>query len=87
MDQIKCQILDNISAKEIRGMLTLRKAQVEQTVQDEISNLCIIEARLQQAEKQGTVTKGDDLTRINRNQKGFCVNLLAFCTRSSLVRY
>ena len=59
LEQIKRQVLDNISAEEIRGMLNLRKAQVEQTVQDEISNLRVIEARLQQIETEGVVTEDD----------------------------
>ncbi|MEM7028612.1 MAG: MerR family transcriptional regulator [Chloroflexota bacterium] len=59
LDQIKRLVLDNISAEEIRGMLTLRKAQAEQAVQDELNRLRIIEARLKQVESQGVMTDDD----------------------------
>ncbi len=47
LDQVTQLIHDDISDDEIRGMLTLKKAQVEQTVQAEIARLRQIEARLQ----------------------------------------
>jgi DNA-binding transcriptional MerR regulator len=47
LDQITQLIDDGVSNEEIRGMLSLRKAQVEQTVQEEIARLRQIEARLQ----------------------------------------
>ena len=59
LDQIKRLVLDDVSVEEIRGMLALRKAQVEQTVQDEINRLRIIEARLQQIEMQGAMVEDD----------------------------
>jgi DNA-binding transcriptional MerR regulator len=50
LDQITRLVDDNVSAEEIRGMLTLKKAQVEQTLNEEIARLRHIEARLQQIE-------------------------------------
>src|SRR5687768_11841153 len=47
LDQITQLVDDEVSNEEIRGMLTLRKAQVEQNVQEEIARLRQIEARLQ----------------------------------------
>lgn len=48
------RLLDaNISAEEIRGMLTMRKAQIEQTLRDELERVRSIEARLGQIEEQG----------------------------------
>ena len=48
------RLLDaNISADEIRGMLTMRKAQIEQTLRDELERVRSIEARLGQIEEQG----------------------------------
>jgi DNA-binding transcriptional MerR regulator len=47
LEQVTQFIDDEVSSVEIRGMLTLRKAQVEQTVQEEIARLKQIEARLQ----------------------------------------
>ncbi len=48
LEQI-ARLLDQApSADEIRGMLTLRKAQIEQSVQEEMVRLRVVEARLQQ---------------------------------------
>ena len=50
LDQIGRMLADAISAEEIRGMFSLKKAQAEQAVRDELSRLRAIEARLQQIE-------------------------------------
>jgi len=47
---------EDISAEEIRGMLTMRKAQIEQTLHDELSRVRSIEARLWQIEEKGLLT-------------------------------
>lgn len=48
LDQIAHLLDAEVSAAEIRGMLTLRKAQIEQTVNEEKARLRHLEARLQQ---------------------------------------
>ena len=53
LTQILRLLDENISAEEIRGMLTLRKAQIEQTLRDELERVRSIEARLSQLEEQG----------------------------------
>ena len=50
---------EHISAEEIHGMLTMRKAQLEQTVRDELERVRTIEARLWQIEDQGRLS--DDI--------------------------
>lgn len=47
LDQITQLVNEDVQAGEIRGMLALKKAQVEQTVQEELARLRQIEARLQ----------------------------------------
>ncbi len=47
LDQIRRMLNDDVSAEEIRGMYALKKAQIEQTIQDEVARLQNIEARLQ----------------------------------------
>ena len=47
LEQITRLVEEEVSAAEIRGMLTLKKAQVEQTVQEEMTRLRSLEARLQ----------------------------------------
>lgn len=53
LEQIKHLLDDEVSADEIRGMLTLRKAQIEQTIQAEAMRLQAVESRLQQLELKG----------------------------------
>ncbi len=55
LDQIKRLVEDDVSADEIRGMLTLRKAQIEQTLQAEAVRLQAVESRLQQLERKGQI--------------------------------
>ncbi len=59
LEQIARLVGDATSADELRGMLTLRKAQIEQTVQDELARLRVVEARLQQIEAHGYVEEPD----------------------------
>ena len=47
------------SVEEIRGMLTLRKAQIEQTLHEEGERLRVVEARLQQIDTQGQIQEPD----------------------------
>jgi DNA-binding transcriptional MerR regulator len=53
LTQILRLLDEQISAEEIRGMLTMRKAQIEQTLRDELERVRSIEARLWQIEEQG----------------------------------
>jgi DNA-binding transcriptional MerR regulator len=48
LEQIARLVDEEVSAAEIRGMLTLKKAQVEQALNEEITRLRSLEARLQQ---------------------------------------
>ena len=47
------------SVDEMRGMLTLRKAQIEQSVQQEMEQLRIVESRLQQIDAHGQMQEPD----------------------------
>lgn len=55
LEQVKRLAVDEVSADEIRGMLTLRKAQIEQTLQAEAVRLQAVESRLQQLERKGQI--------------------------------
>lgn len=59
LDQIKRLVQDNVSAEEMHGMLALRKAQIEQALEEEINRLRIVEARLRQVERKGLVSQDD----------------------------
>lgn len=52
LDQIQRMIYDEIGADEIRGMLLLKKSQIEQVLREEASRLNMVEARLHQIERE-----------------------------------
>lgn len=53
LEQIARLLDEELSTDELRGMLTLRKAQIEQAVQAEAERLRIVESRLRQIEDEG----------------------------------
>jgi len=56
IEQIKRMVDDNITAEEIHGMLMLKRAQVEQTLQEEVNRLHSIEERIYQIETEGVLS-------------------------------
>lgn len=60
LEQIQRLVDENISEDEIRGMLALKKAQIEQTLRDEVERLRRVESRLQQIDTQG-LRQGHDI--------------------------
>ena len=63
LDQIQRLVADNVSAEEIRGMLSLKKAQAEQELHATIERLHHIEARLRQVEQEGELSEDDIVIR------------------------
>lgn len=59
LDQIQGMLSDDINADEIRGMLALRKSQIEQTLREEVARLHMVEARLRQIEHEGEIREDD----------------------------
>jgi DNA-binding transcriptional MerR regulator len=59
LEQIAGMIDDRISTDEIRGMLTLKKAQLERSLSEEAARLRHIESRLQQIDEQGALRDYD----------------------------
>ena len=59
LEQIARLLNQNTSTDEIRGMLTLRKAQIEQSVQEETARLRVVETRLEQIEASGQIQEPD----------------------------
>lgn len=53
LEQIARLLNDNISSDEIRGMLVMKKAQLEQMIQEEIARFRYIETRIEQIDKAG----------------------------------
>jgi Predicted transcriptional regulators len=63
LDQVGRLLEKDISPEEIHGMLTMKKAQVEQVVRDELSRILSIEDRLKQIEENGALPDRDVLLR------------------------
>jgi len=59
LDQIGRLLNEPVTPDEIRGMLTMRKAQIEQTLQDEFERLRNVEMRLHQIETEGDMWTPD----------------------------
>ena len=59
LKQIGQLIQDDLVADEIRGMLALKKAQIEQSLEEEASRLKIVEARLRQIDQEGKIRNDD----------------------------
>ena len=54
LNQIQHLMNENISVSEIRGILLLRKSQIEQSIEEEYARLNNVEMRLQQIELEGS---------------------------------
>jgi DNA-binding transcriptional MerR regulator len=63
LDQVGRLLEKDISPEEIHGMLTMKKAQVEQTVRDELSRILSLEDRLKQIEQNGAFPERDVVLR------------------------
>ncbi len=59
LEQIQRLVMEEVSADEIRGMLLLKKAQVEQNLRSEMTRLQNIEAHLHQIEHNGAPAQDD----------------------------
>jgi DNA-binding transcriptional MerR regulator len=60
LDQIARLLAGNVSTDEIRGMLMMKKAQIEQTVREELMRFRYIESRIEQIDRDGEL-RGDDV--------------------------
>jgi DNA-binding transcriptional MerR regulator len=59
LDQIARLLDEQVSADEIRGMLMLKKAELQQSLREEEARLRSIESRLKQVEEQGSIADYD----------------------------
>lgn len=55
LNQIADLLRDDVPPEEIRGMLVMKRAQIEQSVQEEIARLKQVEMRLAQIEHEGDI--------------------------------
>lgn len=59
LEQIGPLLKNEISATELRGMLTMKRAQVEQSLREEETRLRHIESRIAQIDRQGSIEDYD----------------------------
>lgn len=59
LEQIQDLVADDVSADALRGMLALKKAQIQQELHAQVTRLQHIEARLRQFEQDNDVTPDD----------------------------
>ena len=59
LEQIRTILRNELSAEEMRGMLRLRQAELEQQVQERQAQLARVEARLTQIEQEGKMPEYD----------------------------
>lgn len=57
--QIETLVNEQVSPDELRGMLLMKKAQIEQTVQQEAARLRYIQSRIEQIDLEGEMTDFD----------------------------
>lgn len=57
LEQVRTVLDAQVSAEELRGMLTLRRAQLEDQIAADRERLAAIEARLRTIEKEGTMSE------------------------------
>ena len=59
LEQITKLVQEDVSAEEIRGMFTMRKVQIEQSLQEEAARLKVVETRLRQLERSQSNERED----------------------------
>lgn len=59
LEQIKRMLDDEISPEELRGMLMMKKAQIEQMLHEELSRMRYIESRIEQINIEGNMDNYD----------------------------
>ena len=59
LDQIKRMLDDEISPDELRGMLMMKKAQIEQMLHEELARMRYIESRIEQINIEGNMDNYD----------------------------
>ena len=59
LDQVARMLGNRVSIGEIRGMLALKKAELEQTLSEEASRLRHVESRIRQIEEEGSLSDYD----------------------------
>jgi DNA-binding transcriptional MerR regulator len=69
LDQIAHLLTNDLSPEELYGMLTLKKAQIEQTLNDELTRVRNIEERIWQIETEGVLSDEDVVLKSFPEQK------------------
>lgn len=87
LEQVANLIHDNISQAEIQGMLHLKQAQIEQSIDEEFKRIRRIQARLKQIRQQGTLSEHDVVLKDLPQQYYLSVQEQAFSLQKMGVLY
>ncbi len=68
LEQIKSALTDDLTPEQLRGMLKLKRAEVEQQLAHDQERLARIEARLRQIEQEATMPDYDVVLKIAPSQ-------------------
>ena len=63
LEQIRLMLDERLDADELRGMLRLRRAQLQQEVEESLEKLAQVEIRLSQIEQEGKMPEYEILTK------------------------
>jgi DNA-binding transcriptional MerR regulator len=83
--QIGRMLSEEVATDELRGMLSMRKAQVEQSLAEEHATLRQIESRIQQIEEQGSL-RDYDVTLKSEPARSFLAARQTFADMDEVVR-
>jgi DNA-binding transcriptional MerR regulator len=65
LEQIGQLLDDDLSVEQLRGMLKLRRAEIEQQIETDQARLARVEARLRQIEQEGNMSRFDVILKKN----------------------
>lgn len=87
LDQVARFLDEHISPQEIRGMLNLKKAQIEQDLRDDLQRLRSVEARLEQIEVEDAIGEIDVILKTVPAQPYFAARRLVQSQDDTLAMY
>jgi DNA-binding transcriptional MerR regulator len=77
LDQVAMLIDDHVEAAEIRGMLMLKRAQLQQQLEEELYRLARVETRLTQIEHEGKMPEFDAVLKRVESQRALSIRDIA----------
>lgn len=77
LEQIKQVLTDDLSADELRGMLRLKQAEIQQVIDEEQARMMRVAVRLQQIEQEGKMPEKDVVVKTIEAQHVLAIRQIA----------